>query len=95
MKKGRDLFTSGLEQDEMRQKLQQLGKETEQKVMDVLTADQKTAFEQMQGKKLDIPRSELRGMFGGRGPGGGRGNRGPGGGGNPGPGGGNPPPPTD
>ena len=37
-------------------KCEEMRKETEKKVTDVLTADQKTALEKMKGKKLDIPR---------------------------------------
>ena len=86
-KKMGDLFRSGGDPEDMRKKGEELRKETEKKVMDLLTAEQKTALEKMKGKKLDIPASEL-GMpgFGGRG---GRGGRGGGGGGG---GGGNPPP---
>jgi Spy/CpxP family protein refolding chaperone len=84
MKKMGELFSSGLERDEMREKAQELRKAGEKQVMDVLTADQKTALEKMKGKELKIPNSELRMQgFGGRG-----GRRGGGGGG----GGGNPPP---
>jgi Spy/CpxP family protein refolding chaperone len=85
MKKMSELFTPGGDPSEMRTKGEQMRKENEKKLMDVLTADQKTAFENMKGKKLDIPASEL-------GFGGGRGGRGGGGGGGRGPGGGNPPP---
>jgi Spy/CpxP family protein refolding chaperone len=89
MKKMGELFTSGADPSEMRQKGEQMRKDNEKKLLDVLTADQKTAFDKMKGKKLDIPASELGfgGGRGGRGPGGGGPGGGPGG-----PGGGNPPP---
>jgi Spy/CpxP family protein refolding chaperone len=87
MKKATDLFSSGADRDEMRKKMDDMRKQTEKKVMDVLTADQKTALEKMKGKELKIPDSELRMGFG-RGGRGGRGGPGGGGGG----GGGNPPP---
>ncbi len=87
MKKMGELRNSGLSRDEMRTKAQEMRKDSEKKVMDVLTADQKTALEKMKGKELKIPESELRGPgFGGRG---GRGRRGGGGRG------GNPPPPVN
>ena len=85
-KKAGELFSSGADRDEMRKKAEEMRKETDKKLMDVLTADQKTTLEKMKGKKLDIPQSELRMGFGG---GRGRGGRGGGGGGG---GGGNPPP---
>ncbi len=85
--KMQDLRDSGASQDEIRKAADDARKEGEKKAMDVLTADQKTAFDQMKGKTLKIPRSELRMPgFGGRG-----GRRGGGGGG----GGGTPPPPVD
>jgi Spy/CpxP family protein refolding chaperone len=79
-KKLGDLSNAGPGDDRnaMRQKMQDMMKGAETKVMDVLTADQKTALETMKGNKLDIPNSELRGGTGG---GGGR-RRGGGGGGN-------------
>ena len=75
--KMQDLRDSGASQDEIRKAADDARKEGEKKAMDVLTADQKTAFDQMKGKTLKIPRSELRMPgFGGRG-----GRRGGGGGG--------------
>jgi hypothetical protein len=87
MKKGRELFQSAgnfrdmtdEERADFRKKGEDLRKESETKVMDVLTADQKAQLEQLKGKKLDIPDSEMRGGMGG----GRRGNRGGGGGGGP------------
>jgi hypothetical protein len=89
MKKMGELFRSGLDRDEMRKKMDEMRKDSEKKVMDVLSADQKTKLEKMKGKELKIPDSELRQMWGGGR--GGRGGRGPRGGG----GGGNPPPTVD
>jgi Spy/CpxP family protein refolding chaperone len=83
MKKMGELFAAGPggDRDTMRKKMDEMRKETEKKVVDVLTADQKTSFEKMKGKTLKIPDSELFGPgFGGRGGRGGRG--GAGGGGN-------------
>jgi hypothetical protein len=58
----RQKMLSGM-QDRMRQ--------AQDKVMNVLTADQKQKFESIQGKKLNIDMSQLmRGGMGGRGPGG-------------------------
>jgi len=80
MKKARESRDAGGDRDAVRKKRDAMRKETEKKVMDVLTADQKTLFEKMKGKTLKIPESELRGMMGF---GGGRrgGRRGGGGGG--------------
>lgn len=63
---------------EMGQKMQEMRKQTETKLMDVLTADQKESLEKMKGEKLEIPDSELRPR--GFGPGGPGGRGGPGGG---------------
>jgi Spy/CpxP family protein refolding chaperone len=85
MKKMRELFGSGEDRDAMRKKMQELGKDAEKKMMDVLSDEQKASLEKMKGKTLKIPDAELvpPGFRG-------RGNRGgAGGGGAPG---GNPPP---
>lgn len=50
------------------EKIQEQMKETEAKILDVLTAEQKTTFENMKGKKFDMPRP----TFGGGRPGGDR-----------------------
>ena len=44
-----------------REKFQEMNKEFEKQLADVLTADQKAALEKMKGEKLDIPADELRG----------------------------------
>lgn len=64
-KKVRDLFGGGDRQD-VRSKMQDLRKDAEKKVMDVLSADQKAAFEKLQGKKVEIPTDEMRGPGGRR-----------------------------
>jgi Spy/CpxP family protein refolding chaperone len=68
-KKMREAFTPGGDWQEMRTKMDELRKENEKQLLDVLNADQKAALEKMKGAKLDIPANELWG--GGR-----RGNRG-------------------
>ena len=54
-----------------REKIAQLRRDGDAKVLALLTADQKAQFEKMQGKKIEIDRQAL-----GRGFGGGRGRRG-------------------
>jgi len=49
---------------EMGQKMQESRKETETRLMNVLTAEQKETLEKMKGEKLEIPESELRPRFG-------------------------------
>lgn len=69
--KQRALFTPGAGGgggDGAREKREALSKERDTKVLDVLTADQKTKFATLKGKEFDV--SKLRG-----GPGGGRGGR--------------------
>ncbi|MES2790185.1 MAG: hypothetical protein V4719_11280 [Planctomycetota bacterium] len=46
-----------------REKMQELSKERDTKVVEVLTADQKTKFETLKGKEFDV--AKLRGGFGG------------------------------
>jgi Spy/CpxP family protein refolding chaperone len=79
MKKVRELFEPGADREAMRTKMDELRKDAEKQVMDVLTAEQKDSFEKMKGAKLEIPREELRP----RGFGGQRGNRNRDGGGSP------------
>jgi Spy/CpxP family protein refolding chaperone len=64
---------------EIGQKMQEMRKQTETKLMDVLTAEQKESLEKMKGEKLEIPASEFGGP-GGFGRPGGFGQGGPGGG---------------
>jgi Spy/CpxP family protein refolding chaperone len=80
MKAMRDMFAGGGRPSaEDRDKMTKARKETETKLMDVLTADQKEKLEKMKGENFDV--TVLRGGPGG----GGRGNRGGNGGGGPGP----------
>jgi Spy/CpxP family protein refolding chaperone len=68
----RDLFqNAGGDREGLREKGQAIRTESEQKALAVLTADQKTKFEDMKGKKFELDRSALPG--GGRGFGGGGG----------------------
>jgi Spy/CpxP family protein refolding chaperone len=85
----RDTFQAAGQVDfaEVQKEIERLRKEGNDKILAVLSADQKAAFEQMQGAKFDLPGGGFGGGFGGR-FGGGFG--GPGGGGPPG-GGGAPP----
>jgi hypothetical protein len=66
--RGRELFQSG-DRDGLREKFDALRKEGEQKMLAVLTSEQKTSFEQLKGQPFKMP----EGAFG-RGPGR-RGNR--------------------
>jgi len=91
MSKMRQLFQSG-DREGIREKMEEARKESEEKLLNVLTADQKSKFEKMKGKPFEMPEMG-RGGFGrgrggdagGRGRGGpgrgerGRGGRGPGG----------------
>lgn len=43
------------------ERMQEQQKETEAKILDVLTAEQKTSFEAMKGKKFDMPRPTFGG----------------------------------
>ncbi len=56
---------------EMGRKMQESRKETEGKLMGVLTAEQRESLERMKGEKLEIPDAELRPRLGFGGPGGG------------------------
>jgi Spy/CpxP family protein refolding chaperone len=53
-KKGRELFTGEGSREGMREKFESLRKETEQKLMDVLTAEQKEKFEKLKGAKFEF-----------------------------------------
>jgi Spy/CpxP family protein refolding chaperone len=70
----RDLFQNAGDGDRaaLREKGQTIRQEAEQKALAVLTADQKTKFEDMKGKKFEIDPAALRGGRGGFGGGGGR-----------------------
>ncbi len=74
----RELFQSD-DRDAAREKMQELRKQSEEKVLAVLTTDQQNKFASMKGKPFEMPEGAL---FGGRGQGGrGQGGRGQGGGG--------------
>ncbi len=64
--KARELFGSG-ERGQMREKFEALRKETDEKLLAVLTAEQKEKFEKMKGPKFEIDLRELMGGFGGPG----------------------------
>ena len=85
MEKSRDEL-SGLSGAERRTKMQEIMKEIDKKVLEVLTSDQAAQLEKMKGAKVDFDLSTIM-----RGPGG-RGGRGGAGGGGPGGEGGAPPP---
>lgn len=73
MKKVRELFSDGGDRQTAGPKIQELRKDSEKQIMDVLSDDQKASLEKMKGDKLEIPATEFGG-FGGR-----RGGPGPGG----------------
>jgi hypothetical protein len=76
-KKMRELFSGGgVDMQSIGPKMQDMRKDLEKQMLDVLSADQSAALEKMKGEKLDIPAAELRGA--GR-PGGRGGPGGPGG----------------
>lgn len=73
--KMRELFQGG-NRDGIREKMQEMRKEAEAKVLAVLTADQKKQFDEMKGEPFEMPqRTFTRGgrRGGGRGQGGGQG----------------------
>ena len=71
MKKIRELFSEGGDRQTMGPKIQELRKDSEKQIMDVLSDDQKASLEKMKGDKLEIPPTEFGGFGGRRGPGGG------------------------
>jgi Spy/CpxP family protein refolding chaperone len=79
-KEMQDAFQSagqGGDRTAMRDKMTKLRKDTDDKILAVLTPDQKTSYDKMLGAKIDLPQGA---GFGGRGgPGGGRGGQGGGG----------------
>ncbi len=82
-KEMQDAFQSagqGGDRTAMRDKMTKLRKDTDDKILAVLTPDQKTSYDKMLGTKIDLPQNAGFGGGGGRGQGGGR--RGRGGGGN-------------
>ena len=81
----RELFTGGGGREGMREKIEEMRNDMEGDVLAVLTSEQKKKFEEMKGKKFEMPEGAFgrggqggRGGFGGRGGGeqGGRGGRG-------------------
>ncbi|MEO1615288.1 MAG: hypothetical protein AAFV88_05525 [Planctomycetota bacterium] len=70
MAKVREMFSGGGGGD-VREKIEELRKGAEEKVLDVLTPDQKKSFEEMKGEPFEMPQMRGRG-----GPGGDRGGRG-------------------
>jgi Spy/CpxP family protein refolding chaperone len=74
MQDARQAAGSGGDRTAMREKMTTLRKESNDKMLAVLTPDQKSSFEKMQGTKIDLPQGGFG--FGGGGPGGGRRNRG-------------------
>jgi len=69
MKKIRELFSGGGDRQTMGPKIQELRKDSEKQIMDVLSDDQKASLEKMKGEKLEIPPAEFGGFGGRRGPG--------------------------
>jgi Spy/CpxP family protein refolding chaperone len=75
--KSRELFEAaraeggGGEREAMREKMESLRKETDEKILAVLSDDQRAKFDQLKGKAFEFDRSQLF-----RPPGGGRGRRG-------------------
>lgn len=73
-KKMRELFGQGErgERPDFRTigpKMQEIRKDTEKQLLEVLTEDQKAQLEKMKGEKVEIPATELRGPGGPGGPG--------------------------
>jgi hypothetical protein len=63
-KKIGELSSAGGDPESLGPKIDELRKEAEKQVLDVLTDPQKAALEKMKGEKLEIPVSELRGSRG-------------------------------
>jgi Spy/CpxP family protein refolding chaperone len=63
----RELFAGGGEGDReaARAKMTEMRKATDEKLLAVLTADQKTKFEELKGKPFELPEGALRGPGGG------------------------------
>jgi Spy/CpxP family protein refolding chaperone len=57
----RELFTGGGDREANRTKMADLRKSTDEKVLAVLSEDQKKKFEDMKGKKFDMPENPGRG----------------------------------
>jgi hypothetical protein len=73
----RELFQPGGDRDANRDKFAAMRKTADEKVLAVLTSEQKAKFEELKGKTFDLPEDALRNSFGGgRGPGGPGGERG-------------------
>jgi len=57
----RELFTGGGDREAARTKMEEMRKKADASVLAVLTEDQKKQFEEMKGKKFDLPEGALRG----------------------------------
>jgi len=68
----RELFSPDGDREAARTKMADLRKQTDEKTLAVLTEDQKKQFEEMKGKKFDMPENAGRGGAGGAGRGGNR-----------------------
>jgi len=66
-KKTRELFAGGGDPKTFGEKTQEIGKEAEKQIMEVLTSEQRDLLEKMKGAKLEIPPSEMFRGFGGPG----------------------------
>jgi Spy/CpxP family protein refolding chaperone len=77
MRAMRDAFEDiqDLSREERRAKQQELRTEADNKLLAVLTDDQKSKFEALKGEAVEVDMSQFRGGFGGRGGGGGGRNR--------------------
>lgn len=66
----RELFTAGGgDREAARTKMAEMRKATDEKIIAVLTADQKAKFEELKGKPFEMPEGALRGGPGGGAPG--------------------------
>jgi len=75
-KQMRELFQPGGDRDEMRKKMEELRKNTDEEYLNVLTDEQKAKFAALKGSKFEIDPADLRGGFGGPGGRGGQGGNG-------------------
>ena len=66
----RELFTPGADREQMREKMQGLRKQAEEKALAVLSADQQKQFTELKGMPFQMPEDAFGFGFGGRGPGG-------------------------
>jgi hypothetical protein len=61
----RELFTGGGDREAARTKMAEMRKATDEKIIAVLTADQKAKFDEMKGKPFEMPEGAQRGGPGG------------------------------